>query len=152
LFILAGAIIDKGGIADRLIDFINLFFAKVKGALGVVSIVATGFFGSISGSGTATLSAMGSVMIPRMAKNGYNKGFSTALICNASVLGLLIPPSTIMILYAWIGGQSVLAAFLATVIPGIILMVLLSIITIVYNKIKPSELQENYNQLPVVSK
>ena len=89
-------------------------------------VVSCALFGAISGSGFATLSSIGTIMLPRMYKAGYPRGVSAALISSASLLGLLIPPSLNMILYAFIGGQSVLACFLATIIPGIILVILFS--------------------------
>jgi tripartite ATP-independent transporter DctM subunit len=119
---------------------------RVKGGLGVVMVVACGLFGSISGSGAATLTCIGSVMLPRMYEAGYPKGHSAALISNACVLGLLIPPSVNMILYAWVGSQSVLASFLSTVIPGIILITLLSIVNLVLlRNNKDIVVTENYS-------
>ncbi|MCI9595808.1 MAG: TRAP transporter large permease [Firmicutes bacterium] len=126
LFILAGAVMEKGGIGEALVNFADLLVGRIKGGLGAVMIIACAFFGAISGSGLATLSCIGSIMLPRMYAAGYPKGVSSALISSASLLGLLIPPSINMILYAFVGGQSVLACFLATIIPGIILMILLS--------------------------
>lgn len=131
LFIIAGGIMERGGIGKRLVDLIEVVVGKIKGGLGAVSVVACAVFGSITGSATATLSSIGSVMFPRLKEAGYPRGYSAALIANSSVLGMLIPPSSIMILYAWIGGQSVLASFLSTVVPGIILATLLIIINMV---------------------
>ncbi|HZK01426.1 MAG TPA: TRAP transporter large permease [Anaerovoracaceae bacterium] len=126
LFILAGELMDKSGIGESLINFVSLFIGRVKGGLGAVMVISCGLFGAISGSGFATLSAIGSIMLPRMYDAGYPRGISTALISSAALLGLLIPPSLNQILYAFVGGQSVLACFLATVSPGIILIILLS--------------------------
>ena len=131
LFIIAGGIINKGHIGDKLVELIDLFVGRMKGGLGVVTVISCAVFGSITGSAAATLSGIGAIMFPKLKKAGYPQGHSAALIANASVLGLLIPPSAIMILYAWIGNQSVLAAFLATVIPGLILTVLLCLVNIV---------------------
>jgi C4-dicarboxylate transporter DctM subunit len=119
-------LIDTGGIGESLINFVDFFIGRIKGGLGAVMVVSCGLFGAISGSGFATLSAIGSIMLPRMYKAGYPRGVSAALISSASLLGLLIPPSLNQILYAFVGGQSVLACFLSTVIPGIILIILLS--------------------------
>lgn len=134
LFIMAGRLMDTGGIAKRIVDFTETIVGKVKGGLGVVTVVACGIFGAISGSAAAALSSIGPVIMPRLVKSGYSRGFAASLISSASVLGLLIPPSAIMILYAWIGNQSVLRSFLATVIPGVILAILLSIINLIYMK------------------
>jgi tripartite ATP-independent transporter DctM subunit len=130
LFIVAGGIMEKGRIGEKLIDFVEVFVGRIKGGLGVVATVSCAVFGSITGSGCATLSCIGSIMFPRLKESGYPRGHSAALLANSAVLGMLIPPSSIMILYSWIGGQSVLASFLATVVPGIILTTLLSIVNI----------------------
>jgi C4-dicarboxylate transporter DctM subunit len=123
---MAGELMERSGIGESLINFVDMFIGRVKGGLGAVMVVSCGLFGAISGSGFATLSAIGTIMLPRMAAAGYPRGVSVALISSASLLGLLIPPSLNQILFAFVGGQSVLACFLATVIPGIILIVLLS--------------------------
>ena len=137
LFILAGGIMEKGKIGEKLVGLVELFVGSIKGGLGVVTVISCAVFGSITGSAAATLSVIGSIMFPRLEKAGYPKGFSAALIANSSVLGMLIPPSSIMILYAWIGNQSVLASFLASIIPGIILMTLLSLVNLVYLRKNP---------------
>ncbi len=128
LFIMAGGIMERGNIGDKLVDLVDLFVGRIKGGLGVVAVVSCAVFGSITGSACATLSCIGSIMFPRLEKAGYPRGHSAALLANASVLGMLIPPSAIMILYSWVGNQSVLASFLSSVIPGIILTILLSVI------------------------
>ena len=129
LFILAGNLMEKSGIGEGLINWVEMFVGRVKGGLGAVMVISCALFGAISGSGFATLSCIGTIMLPRMAAAGYPRGVSAALISSASLLGLLIPPSLNMIVYAFIGGQSVLACFLSTVIPGIILVILLSATT-----------------------
>lgn len=126
LFILAGTLMEKSGIGEGLINLVEMFVGRVKGGLGAVMVISCALFGAISGSGFATLSCIGTIMLPRMAAAGYPRGVSAALISSAALLGLLIPPSLNMIIYAFIGGQSVLACFLSTVIPGIILVILLS--------------------------
>ncbi len=126
LFILSGNLMEKAGIGEALVNAVEMFIGRIKGGLGAVMVVSCALFGSISGSGFATLSCIGTIMLPRMYAAGYPRGISSALISSASLLGLLIPPSLNMIVYAFIGGQSVLACFLATVIPGIILVILLS--------------------------
>ncbi len=131
LFILAGGIIEKGKIGKALVEFVEIFVGKIKGGLGIVTVVSCAVFGAISGSAAATLSCIGSIMYPKLKEAHYDEGFAASLISNASPLGLLIPPSSIQILYAWATGQSVLACFLATIIPGIILVIFLSVINIV---------------------
>ncbi|WP_240374026.1 TRAP transporter large permease [Bacillus piscicola] len=138
LFIIAGGIMEKGGIAKRLVDLVELFVGRVKGGLGSATILSSAVFGSITGSAAATLSSIGSIMFPRLEKAGYPLGYSAALVANSSVLGMLIPPSSIMILYAWLGNQSVLASFLATLVPGIILITLLNVINFFMMKKNPA--------------
>lgn len=130
LFIYSGALIQKGKIAEPLIGMSEMMFKKVKGSLAIVAVVGSAAFGSISGSAAATLSCMGSILLPKMYKDGYPRSIANALVTNASVLGLLIPPSADLILFAWIAQQSVLACFLATVIPGFILMLLLILVSL----------------------
>lgn len=129
LFILAGNLMEKSGIGEGLINWVEMFVGRVKGGLGAVMVISCALFGSISGSGFATLSCIGTIMLPRMEAAGYPRGLSAALVSSSSLLGLLIPPSLNMIIYAFIGGQSVLACFLATIIPGLILVTLLSATT-----------------------
>lgn len=145
LFIMAGRLMDTGGIAKRIVNFTETLVGNVKGGLGVVTVIACAIFGAISGSAAAALSSIGPVIMPRLEKNGYSRGFAAALIANSSVLGLLIPPSAVMILYAWIGNQSVLRSFLATVGPGIILAILISIINIVYMKKRNIQKEVTYS-------
>lgn len=142
LFILAGGIMEKGRIGEALIGFVERFVGRTKSGLGVAAVVASAIFGSISGSASATLSCIGSIMEPRMTKAGYGKGYIAALLAAACPLGLLIPPSSAQILYAWSSGTSVLACFTATVIPGIILTVLLCIVNAVLVRKMPIQVAE----------
>lgn len=127
LFIAVGLLMNRSGIGKCLVEFVDIFVGRIKCGLAVVAVVASGAFGSIAGSSLATLSCIGSIMKPRFDEAGYDRGFTAALITCAAPLGLLIPPSAHMILYSWSGRQSLLACFLATVGPGIMLMVLLSV-------------------------
>lgn len=138
LFIMVGGLMDRGGIGNSLVSLIEVFIGRIKGGLGVVAVVSCAVFGSISGSCAATLSCIGSIIFPRLRENGYPMGHSAALVSCAAPLGLLIPPSSQMILYAWVGQQSVLACFLATVGPGLLLMVLLSFINLVLLRDNPN--------------
>ncbi|MDD2498437.1 MAG: TRAP transporter large permease [Desulfitobacteriaceae bacterium] len=142
LFILAGGIMEKGRIGEALIGLVEKFVGRAKGGLGVAAIVASAVFGSISGSASATLSCIGSIMEPRMTKAGYDKGYTAALMAAACPLGLLIPPSSAQILYAWSSNTSVLACFTATVIPGIILVILLSVVNTVLVRKMPIKVAE----------
>jgi tripartite ATP-independent transporter DctM subunit len=129
LFIIAGSVMEKGKIAAPLVHLAELFVGHLKGGLTAATVIASGIFGSISGSANATLTCIGSVMMPHLRKANYPQGLSAALIVSASPLGLLIPPSASHILYAWVAQQSVLKAFLSTVIPGIILITLLCLVS-----------------------
>lgn len=147
LFILAGAIMNRGRIAEPLVDIAALTFGRIKGGLSAASVIASAIFGSISGSAAATLTCIGSIMLPRLEKANYPKGFSAALISNAAPLGLLIPPSSIQIIYAWITRQSVLKCFVATVLPGLILISLLLLINFIMmrsQKVKTEEPPESF--------
>ena len=131
LFILAGTLMGGSGIASRLLDFVDSFVGRIKGGLGVISVVTCALIGAISGSGFTGIAATGPVMIPRMVEQGYPRGFATALVTVSSILGLLIPPSIIMILYGWVTETSILACFLSTVGPGIAITITLSITNLV---------------------
>ncbi len=120
LFVLAGAVMDKGGISKRLINLANSMIGPVHGGLGYVSVIAALFFAAISGSGTATVAAMGSILVPAMIKQGYDAGFSSALSAISGSLGTVIPPSITFIIYGMITGESIGDLFLAGIIPGII--------------------------------
>jgi len=127
-FILMGGLMSSTGVASRLINISDSILGGKKSGLGTVSIVSCAIFGAIAGTCTAAVSAIGSIMIPRMVERGYPRGHATGLIACSSVLGQLIPPSVPMILYAWVTWQSVAACFLSTVVPGIILVIIYSII------------------------
>ncbi|NLZ54072.1 MAG: TRAP transporter large permease, partial [Thermoanaerobacteraceae bacterium] len=134
LFIMAGSLMNYGGIGKKLIDVVEKVVGTIKGGLAVVSIVSCAVFGAISGSSSATLTAIGSIMSDKLKENGYPRGFVASLLAASGILGILIPPSMLMILYAWAGNVSVLASFLAAVVPGIMLTVGMSIFAIIYLK------------------
>jgi tripartite ATP-independent transporter DctM subunit len=127
-FILMGGIMSSAGIAEKLVAISDSLLGKTKSGLGTVSVVSSAVFGAIAGTSTAAVAAIGSIMIPRMVDRGYPRGHATAIISAASVEGQLIPPSVPMILYAWVTWQSVAACFLSTVIPGLIMVVLYSLV------------------------
>jgi len=127
-FILSGDIMSHGGISDRLIKLANACVGWMRGGLAMVNIVASLFFGGISGSATADTASLGAILIPMMKKAGYDGEFSTAVTMTSSVEGMLIPPSHNMIIFAMAaGGLSVSALFLAGIVPGIVLAILLMI-------------------------
>jgi len=123
LFIYAGHLIASGGIAKPLINLADAIVGRIKGGLGIVMVVTCAIFGAISGTASSAVAAIGTVMIPRMEEAGYPRGYSTAVISTSSLLGQLIPPSLPMILFAWITRESVAACFLATVGPGILMII-----------------------------
>ena len=131
LFIMAGDIMQRGKIAKPIVEIAELLFGHLRGGLSAASVVASGMFGAISGSGAATLTCIGSIIMPRLRKAQYPAGISGAIVISASPLGLLIPPSGAQLLYAWVGQLSVLKCFLATVVPGIILMIMLIIVNFI---------------------
>ena len=151
LFILAGSIMGSSGIAKRLLDFSDIFVGKIRGGIGVVAVFTCAIIGAISGSGFTGVAATGPILIPRMVEQGYPRGYATALVTVSSVLGLLIPPSIIMIIYGWVTDTSIIAAFLSTVGPGIFVVILFSIINLIWvRKFKDVEIPESTDPLPVV--
>lgn len=136
-FILAGQLMNSGGIARRLIDFAKVLVGKLPGGLAFVNILAAMLFGAISGSAVAAASAIGGFMTPVMQKEGYDKSFSAAVNITSATTGLIIPPSNILIVYSLAsGGVSIAALFLAGYIPGIILGLSLMIVAFIYAKKK----------------
>lgn len=138
LFIAVGLVMERSGIGKSLVNFVGIFVGRVKGGLAVVAIVASAAFGSIAGSSLATLSCISSIMLPRFEEAGYPKAYVATLLTSACPLGLLIPPSAHMILYSWAGRQPLLACFLATVGPGIVLVILLSVVSLFILKDDPN--------------
>ncbi|NQV98222.1 MAG: TRAP transporter large permease [Rhodospirillales bacterium] len=132
MFILAGEIMNVGGITERLVTFARVLVGHLRGGLAHVNIISSIFFAGLSGSAVADTSAIGSMLIPAMEKQGYSKKFAAAVTAASSVIGPIIPPSIIMVVYAYIMEVSVAALFLAGVIPGLLtgvgLMVATSII------------------------
>ncbi len=134
LFVFAGAIMSESGIAKSLLDFVNFFVGRIRGGLGVVASVSCAIIGAISGSGLTGVAATGPLLIPEMAEKGYPRGYATALVANSSILGLLIPPSVTMIIYGWVTDTSILACFLATVGPGVLITIMFSIVNIIMSR------------------
>ncbi len=133
LFVLAGELMNKSGITNRIIDFANALVGHFRGGLAQVNVWASVMFAGISGSAVADTSALGRVFIPQMEKDGYSKEFSSALTAASSVIGPMIPPSIPVIIYALIAtGVSVPALFLAGIVPGILSAIALSIFVFYY--------------------
>jgi tripartite ATP-independent transporter DctM subunit len=131
-FILAGEIMSQGGISRRLIDFSNVIIGRVRGGLAQVNVLASMFFGGISGSAVADVSSIGTIMIPVMKQKGYDADYSTAVTVTSACQGIIIPPSHNMIIYSLAaGGVSVGRLFLGGFVPGVLLGVALMIISYV---------------------
>ncbi len=129
-FILAGDLLAKGQVSRRLVDFADSFLGFVKGGLSLVAVVGAMFFAGISGSGAADTAAIGAPLIPEMERKGYSKPFAAALIAAAGTIGVVIPPSVPMVLYAVIADQSVAKLFMNGFIPGILMGLSLMIVAI----------------------
>ncbi|SMO94318.1 TRAP transporter large permease [Gracilimonas mengyeensis] len=136
-FILAGQLINKGGLAQRLIKLAKDMMGSLPGGLAHVNIVAAMLFGAIAGSAVAAASAIGSILGPRMEKEGYSKEFSAAVNITSSTTGLLIPPSNILIVYSLAsGGVSIAALFIAGYLPGILTGLMLMTVAAIWAKWK----------------
>ena len=119
-FMLAGVLMNRGGITSRLVEFSQAIMGHFRGGLAHVNILSSMLFAGLSGSAVADTSAIGSMLIPAMVKNGYSRKFSAAITAASSVIGPIIPPSGIMIIYSYVMGESVAALFLAGIIPGVL--------------------------------
>lgn len=127
-FILAGDIMSRGGMARRLVDFIQSFVGSLTGSLGIITIISSFIFAAISGSGAATVASIGAILIPYMLKNGYSPGYAASLSASAGALGPIVPPSIVFILYAIMADTSIGDLFIAGIIPGILVALSLLIV------------------------
>ncbi|MFA6505544.1 MAG: TRAP transporter large permease [Treponemataceae bacterium] len=136
-FMLAGELMNKTGITDGLVKFVKVLVGRLKGGLAQVTIVTAMFFSGLSGAGVADASAIGSILIPAMKKDGFKADYAAAVVATATVVGPIIPPSIIMVVFASIMGMSVGALFMAGFIPGIMiglsLMIMAYIFAVKYN-------------------
>ena len=119
-FMLAGELMNRGGITGRLVEFSQAMLGHLRGGLAHVNILSSMLFAGLSGSAVADTSALGSMLIPAMENQGYSRRFAAAITAASSVIGPIIPPSGIMIIYAYVMGESVAALFLAGIVPGIL--------------------------------
>jgi len=126
-FILAGALMTTGGVAKRMIAFANSLVGHFRGGLAMAALLACALFAAVSGSSPATVVAVGSIMIAGMARSGYTREFAAGLICNAGTLGILIPPSIVMVVYGAVTETSIGDLFIAGVVPGLMLTAMLMI-------------------------
>jgi tripartite ATP-independent transporter DctM subunit len=129
LFVLMGLLMNAGGITTRLIDFSLLFVGRFRGGLGAVNVFASMIFGGISGSSVSDTASVGAVLIPEMKKKGYSAEFASGITVASSTMGMIIPPSVPMIIYALVSEESVGKLFLGSLIPGVMIGVLMLGIT-----------------------
>ncbi len=135
-FILAGVIMGEGGIAKRLVDVADSIIGFVTGGLGMVAVVTSTFFGAITGSGNATTSAVGSLLIPSMEQKKYGREFSSTLVASAGAIGIIIPPSIPFVIYGVATQTSISDLFIAGIIPGLGMCVVLCIACYIVSKKK----------------
>ncbi|MGY0398970.1 MAG: TRAP transporter large permease [Ostreibacterium sp.] len=150
MFIMAGFVMEKGGLSKRIVAFASSLVGHITGGLGIVTVMACMFFAAISGSSPATVAAIGSMMIPSMINKGYDRHFSGALAASAGSLGILIPPSIPMIIYAVTAEISIGDMFLAGFIPGVMIGVGLIIVVYIIAKKKGYKGQDEKFSLPRV--
>ena len=132
LFILVGNLMDFGGISKRLTDWAKSLLGWLPGGLGIVTVFSCAIFAALTGSGPATVAAIGSIMLPSMIKSGYSKETSAGLVAAAGALGPIIPPSIPMIIYGVTMNLSIPAMFVAGVVPGIVIAIVLSLVNVVF--------------------
>lgn len=142
LFMLAGDLMNRGGITKRIIDFSLHLVRPIRGGLGEVCVVSSMIFGGISGSSVADTSAIGSVMIPAMEKKGFSKGYATGLVTAASTMGMIIPPSVPMVTYSMVSGASIGSLFLAGLVPGLLIGILQLVAVQIYKRAKKLHILE----------
>lgn len=140
-FMLAGLIMSNGGIARRIVNFASALINFVNGAIGCVTVIACMFFGALSGSGMATTSAIGGMMIPEMKKKGYDPAYAATIVCFGGIVGPIIPPSLSFVLYGATTGVSISQLFLAGIIPGILIGVIFVIANIIMCTISGTDLK-----------
>jgi C4-dicarboxylate transporter DctM subunit len=126
-FILAGALMTTGGVAKRMIAFANALVGHFRGGLAMAALLACALFAAVSGSSPATVVAVGSIMIAGMARSGYTREFAAGMICNAGTLGILIPPSIVLVVYGAVTETSIGDLFIAGVVPGLMLTAMLMV-------------------------
>lgn len=134
LFILAGELMGAGGVSKRLLNVCNAFFGRITGGLGICTVVVCMFFAAVSGSGPATVAAVGSMVVPSMLEKGYSKKFTLALIACAGSIGVIIPPSIPMVVYGVSTNTSISGMFMAGFVPGFLIGGVLIAVCYFYSK------------------
>jgi len=134
LFILAGELMGGGGVSRRILNVCNVFLGRATGGLAIVTVVVCMFFAAVSGSGPATVAAVGSMVVPTMIEKGYSKSFTLALVATAGSIGVVIPPSIPMVIYGVSTNTSISGLFMAGFLPGILIGLALIILCYFYCK------------------
>lgn len=129
LFVFAGALMERGGLAQRIVAIAQSLVGSYTGSLGIVAVLGCTFFAALSGSGPATTAAIGAVMVPAMIRQRYDAAFGGAIVASGGALGSLIPPSNLMIIYGIVSDNSIPRLFLAGILPGILASILLMVCT-----------------------
>lgn len=148
-FILAGAIMDKGGVSAKIINLANVLVGHIRGGLAMITIVASMIFSSMTGSSTAATAAIGKIVVPSMNEKGYSKGFSAALVAASGSLGSVIPPSITLIIFGVVGGASIGKLLIGGILPGIILGIMLMLVSYIIALVMkyPSEERQSIKDL-----
>lgn len=133
-FILAGMVMEKAGISKRLINFANKSVGHMKGGLAIVTVLTSSFFAAISGSGPATVAALGSILIPAMDEEGYDKGMASALVATSGAIGIIIPPSIAFVVYGVVAQVSIGKLFMAGIIPGLVFGLALILVSLIVTR------------------
>ena len=141
LFVLVGELMDRGGISKRMINWADALMGWVPGGLGVVTIVSCAIFAALTGSGPATVAAIGSIMIPSLTNTGYDKKSAAGMVAAGGALGPIIPPSIPMIIYGVTMGLSIPKMFIAGILPGLVMMLLIILVNFILIKNKPDILK-----------
>jgi tripartite ATP-independent transporter DctM subunit len=150
LFIFMGLLMNMGGLTARLIDFSMIFVGRLRGGLGLVNVLASMIFGGISGSSVSDTASVGAVLIPEMEKKGYTPQFASGITVASSTMGMIIPPSIPMVIYAFVAEESVGKLFLGGVIPGIMIGIFMMGITLgisIWRKYPVEEMRLTYREI-----
>lgn len=142
LFLFAGELMSKGGLSKRIVRFAEAIVGKVRGYLGVITILASAFFSAVSGSGVATVAAVGGMLIPEMRSKGYPTGYAATLTASSAFLGVIIPPSIPMIMFGFISNTSIGDLFIGGIIPGVLFIIGFLLINLYYTY----KLKFDYNE------
>ncbi|MCK4782912.1 MAG: TRAP transporter large permease [Desulfobacteraceae bacterium] len=142
LFVFMGLLMNQGGLTGRLIDFSMIFVGRLRGGLGLVNVMASMIFGGISGSSVSDTASVGAVLIPEMEKKGYTPQFASGITVASSTMGMIIPPSIPMVIYAFVAAESVGKLFLGGLIPGLMIGIFMMSITLVISMWKRYPVEE----------